>query len=505
MLISLIVQANSDKVQKQEIIINEQRLVDVERAIISNKINRLVSDVLYISDSLKLNDDGNGDYSKVEQQWLAFSNRKTLYDQIRFIDLIGNEVIRVNYSNDGAYLVGKEYLQNKKGRYFFTDTLSLNKDQVYISKLDLNIEGGEIEEPIKPTIRLSVPYYGKNDELEGIVVLNYSASDMLGQVNRISSTSNGNICMLNSDGYWLYNRLDTEKEWTFMYQDRVNESFVNSFPDEWNEIKSNGTGHLVTQNGVFNYTDVMADSEFSLDSNGYSLVLGQGDWYIVSYISPDTQEGMLFNRNLLSSIFIVLKKNTYAYLMILLTTIGLAILMASNKIEKDRTKYFSEYDGMTGVYNRRAGFEKLNQLYKDVSKFNYIISVCFIDINALKEVNDFLGHTEGDNLILTVVDGIKKNIRESDIVVRLGGDEFLIIFIGVDEDGSELIWQRIVNDYEQINNNENRKYLVSVSHGIEVFRCSTDKYIDDIINHADEKMYSEKRLIKQNLKVIKSE
>jgi diguanylate cyclase (GGDEF)-like protein len=158
---------------------------------------------------------------------------------------------------------------------------------------------------------------------------------------------------------------------------------------------------------------------------------------------------------------------------------------------------------MTGIFNRRTGFEKLKQLYKNIEKNENKVSVCFIDINGLKDVNDYLGHEVGDELILTITNGIKNRIRENDFVARLGGDEFLIIFEGLDESDAEAAWQRIVAEFEQINDTENRRYLVSVSHGIETFSGDTNEYIDMIINQADEKMYREKKIIKKNLKIIR--
>ena len=151
-------------------------------------------------------------------------------------------------------------------------------------------------------------------------------------------------------------------------------------------------------------------------------------------------------------------------------TVIISVLVAINKNEKDEVKYFSEYDAMTGVYNRRVGFEKLSQLYKNIGKENCTISVCFVDINGLKEVNDALGHEAGDELILSVITGIKKNIRNADFVARLGGDEFLIIFDGLSKDKSEEIWGRIVNEYyarrkmmESMN-----KFTLTNEEGIEV-------------------------------------
>ena len=108
-----------------------------------------------------------------------------------------------------------------------------------------------------------------------------------------------------------------------------------------------------------------------------------------------------------------------------------------------------------------------------------------------------------DELILSVIAGIKKNIRNHDFVARLGGDEFLIIFEGLNESKSEEIWGRIIKECNEINDTEKRKYLISVSHGIEVFRCDSNQFIDEIVNNADEKMYNEKRKIKKDLKVLR--
>ena len=115
-------------------------MIRTENTVISNRINRISGDLLYVADCLRLNDNRDGNYSEVEEQWITFSNRKMIYDQIRFIDVVGNEIIRANYYNDGAILVDKANLQNKKDRYYFTDTTKLKENQIYISKLDLNIE-----------------------------------------------------------------------------------------------------------------------------------------------------------------------------------------------------------------------------------------------------------------------------------------------------------------------------------------------------------------------------
>ena len=501
--IAVIVKTNENRIQRENVLNVQRELADVEREIISNKINRLVSDVLYMADSFQLNSAGEDGYANLKRQWLVFSERKKIYDQIRFIDMNGDERVRVNYSDTGAQIVGDAELQSKKDRYYFGDTITLQKNQVCISPLDLNVENGEVEQPEKPMIRLSTPCYDSNGQQQGIVVLNYSAQDMLQQVINIASTGIGAVYMLNADGYWLYNSADSSTEWSFMYKDRTQHSFAATYPTVWQQILPSNNGVWVSDQGVFNYTNVLANQAFVLESGEGGIHMAGGDWYIVSYIAPQSKVGRLFTGGMATLVLETMQENPFVYLMILAVAFLLASFVFFNKLERDRIRYFSEYDVMTGVYNRRAGFAKLDQLYKAGSRHEGHISICFIDINGLKEVNDFLGHEAGDELILTVAEGIRQHIRKTDFVSRLGGDEFLIVFETALKEQAEAIWQNIVQYYEKINEHENRKYLVSVSHGIETFHCDTNEYIDSVINHADEKMYNEKREIKKNLRVIR--
>ncbi|URN82863.1 sensor domain-containing diguanylate cyclase [Acetobacterium wieringae] len=480
----------------------QQQLVAVEKTIISNKVNRLATDLLYATDALALGDNGRGDYSDAEDHWLAFANRKMIYDQIRFIDVDGNEVIRVNYDENGATLTDSDDLQNKADRYYFTAGINLAQNQIYVSPLDLNKENDQIEQPIKPMIRLATPYYGARGQLLGLVVLNYTANDLLAQVEKIATASQGQVFMLNADGYWLYNSADPNRAWGFMYDNRLNDSFKTDFPEVWSTIQSQKNSTLTTTAGVFAYTNILTATELELDLH-HTLAPGLGDWTMVSFIPATTPEGQLLTRSLAATMLLVLRNNLFAYLLILTLAVFAGVILTINQVKNDEIKYYSEYDAMTGVFNRRTGFEKLKQLYKNIEKNEKLVSVCFIDINGLKDVNDFLGHDAGDELIIAVTRGIQNNIRSNDFLARLGGDEFLIIFEGLDEAEAEAAWQRIVAEYEQINATENRRYLISASHGIETISGSSNEYIDSIINQADEKMYREKKILKKNLKIVR--
>ena len=112
-------------VKKKELIAQEQNLIDTENEIIFSKIEMITSDLMYVTDCLKINEGNKDDYAEVKKLWLAFSDRRTIYDQIRLIDLSGNEIIRINYSEDGAVIVGEKELQNKKERRYFIDSIEV--------------------------------------------------------------------------------------------------------------------------------------------------------------------------------------------------------------------------------------------------------------------------------------------------------------------------------------------------------------------------------------------
>lgn len=501
--ITAFVSYNVDKATQTRLLSNEETLLSAEHTVLSARLNKITGDLIFIRESLRLHDSEEG-YDELIQEWIAFSNSRQMYDQIRYIDAEGNEVIRVNYSKDGAVSVAPEDLQNKKDRYYFTETISLEANQIYVSKLDLNVENNQIENPVKPMLRISIPYYDNSNQLKGIVILNYLAEDMINYIRLVSTASNGSVFLLNSDGYWIYNSTAPDKEWAFMYDGKENVSFAFEHPSEWAAIQSGGDGQLIYPDGVFLYSKIITGDEFTQVHSNYQFALGSGDWALVSYLPSSSESGKLFTQSFLQFLLGVFADNYQYYLLLLPIAFAIAFLAALNESEKRQVKYFSEFDAMTGVYNRRAGLEKIEKLLAS-SKSCTTNCICFIDINGLKEVNDTLGHEAGDALIKTVVDGIKRNTRESDFIARLGGDEFLIIFEGLDIDQAEEVWSRITQYFSKINETGANRYLVSVSHGIEEFDCGMQRQIDRVINIADEKMYREKIQIKKTLKVIRPE
>ncbi len=179
-------------------------------------------------------------------------------------------------------------------------------------------------------------------------------------------------------------------------------------------------------------------------------------------------------------------------------------MSCSDITEKYIAEFYAEMDQATNIFNRRAGLEKMSLLINKARTTKLNIGIIFVDVNGLKSVNDILGHQYGDQLIESAATIMKESIRQHDILFRYGGDEFIMCLEGLDSEGINNIWQRIKSKLDQINNNNELKFNISLSHGVSIIK-GEDKNIDmnKYIEDADQKMYEEKIEIKKTAVIIK--
>lgn len=152
---------------------------------------------------------------------------------------------------------------------------------------------------------------------------------------------------------------------------------------------------------------------------------------------------------------------------------------------KEKYKDLAVHDPLTGLYSR----EYLKSLDSEKEKKNHSkSSIVMIDINDFKKINDTYGHLMGDKVLQKVADSLTNNLREKDIVVRYGGDEFLLILSNTHENRAEEIMARIAC---RLLDSKEFEFIVSISYGIAQWNESIN--IEEIIKFADEKMYQMKR------------
>ncbi len=185
--------------------------------------------------------------------FLVLSRSKRIYDQIRYLDETGMEVIRVNFNDGNPSLVPQEQLQNKAQRYYFKKSISLDKGEVFVSPLDLNIEHGVVEKPLKPMIRFATPVFDGEERKKGVVILNYLGSRLLDYLKSTVAKILDHTMLVNNDGFWLLNP-NPDLEWGFMLNQETR--FGALYPDAWRQIQENDTGQFSNDNGLFTFETI---------------------------------------------------------------------------------------------------------------------------------------------------------------------------------------------------------------------------------------------------------
>ena len=257
----LIIHQAESKAERGAISINETRNVDLQAKIAANDFNLIKSDLMFLATENELQSMLNRPGGTTEtlelrqaiaKEYFSISQQKQLYDQIRFLDITGKEIVRVNFNKGQPSVVPDEKLQVQAKRYWFKDTLSLQSGEVFISPLDLNFERGKIEQPLKPMIRFGTPVFDSQGQKRGIVVLNYLGEKFIQNLQKENSTTLGEILLLNADGYWLKGP-KPENEWGFMYENRKDQTFAKAFPKVWQQMATTESGQFQTAEGLFTF------------------------------------------------------------------------------------------------------------------------------------------------------------------------------------------------------------------------------------------------------------
>lgn len=619
-MIAAFIYATEIKGRTAVINLSEINHVDLVKNILVQDFDSVVTELIFLSEHHELrNLEGNLGHQRLQDlasDYRSFSHRRRIYDQIRFIDHTGMEVVRVIYRNGNAIVVPRAALQHKAGRYYFQDTFVLNRGEVFVSPLDLNVEHGKIELPEKPMIRFGSPVFNKLGNKIGIVVLNYLGSHLLGKFES-SYRGSGLVMLLNSEGFWL-KAPDRRDEWGFMYEERMDKTFQNAFPDEWPIISASESGQFETDAGLFTFTTVFPaagarQSAVIADkasvSTARAVDADDNYWKLVAHVSPDilsTRRHEVLREILAIGVLALLLlvvptavymarsgivkklsesalreserrfrdiaqnanewiwevdadgKYTYASPVIgkilgytpeevlgkhfydffhpddretlrreafeifaakdpfrefinrnvhkngksvWLATSGIPVLDGSGELlgyrGADSLKYEDSaiIDPLTGALNRQGLYLLAKQQIKIALRHNLPIVLLFADMDNLKQVNDNLGHVEGDRALKEVAGVLQSSVRESDIVARYGGDEFVVLLTGLNAaDVEQVVIRHIEEHAKAFNSSNNKSYTLSISVGFSIHDTKHVVSMDDLILRADKAMYKRKRL-----------
>jgi len=149
-------------------------------------------------------------------------------------------------------------------------------------------------------------------------------------------------------------------------------------------------------------------------------------------------------------------------------------------------------DELTDLYNRRRFFVLAEQYLKLAIRSKKRLLLFYLDMDDLKSINDRFGHNDGDQALIALGSILKKTFRESDIIARIGGDEFVVLLESTDEN-DEILITRLHENIKNYNAEVSQNYKLSVSVGVADFNPEHPVSIDELLSKADALMYAQKR------------
>ena len=156
-------------------------------------------------------------------------------------------------------------------------------------------------------------------------------------------------------------------------------------------------------------------------------------------------------------------------------------------------------DELTGLYNRRGLHTLGNQQVELAKRHNDDIFIFYLDLDGMKSINDTLGHEFGDKALIDTSNIMHKTFRTTDILSRIGGDEFVVVVVKAQHEFIPIIIQRL-KEYVAEMNSSNKKYNLSISIGVSKVDLNNESPLDDAIQDADKEMYRVKVKKQKNKK-----
>jgi two-component system cell cycle response regulator len=166
-------------------------------------------------------------------------------------------------------------------------------------------------------------------------------------------------------------------------------------------------------------------------------------------------------------------------------------LVAQLETAREEAQRLTLIDDLTGLYNRRGFFTLSEQQWKLADRKNRKLVLLYCDLDNLKILNDNYGHLMGDQALIAVARLLKATFRESDIIARMGGDEFAILAIEAETDGDRMI-NRLSEKLDKLSESEDLDLPLSLSSGYAHYDPEYPKSIEEVLGEADTHMYRQK-------------
>jgi diguanylate cyclase (GGDEF)-like protein len=160
---------------------------------------------------------------------------------------------------------------------------------------------------------------------------------------------------------------------------------------------------------------------------------------------------------------------------------------------EDALRALSLVDDLTGLYNRRGFLTLAQQQLKLARRAHRELLLLFVDMDDFKEINDTLGHSEGDVALTRAAAILRRTFRDSDIIARIGGDEFVVLAADSPRSARESVVSRLRHELRERNASDGYPYTLSFSIGVAHFDPMRPPTIEELLSTADAMLYEAKK------------
>lgn len=361
---------------------------------------------------------------------LDFMGSHRGYDQLRYIGADGVEQIRVDNEASGPELAASERLQDKSATRYFELARDLGPGEVMITPLDVNRDNGEIEFPLNPVIRILGKVAFADGDAPGLLVFNYRVALLLENMRQIGATAVGRPQIVSGRGVEALERLAIGTPDALVDINAV-PSFAERYPVAWAALQRDVTQRIDDGAGGIMVASRFQPSSLAIpDTVGSALDFTlpmqgvpdrEGYWYIVSHIDAEALDDLV-------RLGLRLSRTTLALFAVILVGLGwfLSLRLSSYRSDAARMRELATTDALTGLLNRGEFERRLAALIAHARRHHRATGLIYVDLDGFKPVNDRLGHAAGDQLLRHVAETLTDATRESDLVARVGGDEFAV-------------------------------------------------------------------------------
>ena len=172
---------------------------------------------------------------------------------------------------------------------------------------------------------------------------------------------------------------------------------------------------------------------------------------------------------------------------------SLAQRVAELELAQESLRNLSLTDDLTGLYNRRGFFALAKQQLNSARREGRHASLVYIDMDGLKRLNDTHGHEIGSRVIQEVGDILRETFRSSDLIARIGGDEFVVFETSNDQIDEGTDVQRLQDNVTRHNAQQARDYEISLSIGVASMDSDSSMTLEELLKNGDKTMYQQKR------------